>query len=64
MPHNDDAEDSSSDYSSSDDGGVRLDSSNEEDEGETEDEIEDNVSQGTVETFDSVDFLPSVGSGD
>ena len=64
MPRNDDAEDSSSDYSSSDDGGVRLDSSNEEDEGETEDEIEDNVSQGTVETFDSVDFLPSVGSGD
>jgi hypothetical protein len=41
-----------------------LDSFNEEDEGETEDEIEDNVSQGTVETFDSVDFLPSVGSGD
>jgi hypothetical protein len=64
MPRNDDAEDSSSGYSSSDDGGVRLDSSNEEDEGETEDEIEDNVSQGTVETFDSVDFLPSVGSGD
>ncbi len=64
MPRNDDAEDSSSRYSSSDDGGVRLDSSNEEDEGETEDEIEDNVSQGTVETFDSVDFLPSVGSGD
>ena len=64
MPRNDDAEDSSSGYSSSDDGGVHLDSFNEEDEGETEDEIEDNVSQGTVETFDSVDFLPSVGSGD
>jgi len=64
MPRNDDAEDSSSGYSSSDDGGVRLDSPNKEDEGETEDENEDNVSQGTVETFDSVDFLPSVGSGD
>ena len=61
MPRNDDAEDSSSGYSSSDDGGVRSDSSNEEDEGETEDKIEDNVSQGTVGTFDSVDFLPPAG---
>jgi hypothetical protein len=58
---NDDAEDSSSGYLSSDDGGVRSDSSNEEDEGETEDEIEDNVSQGTVETFDSIDFLTPGG---
>ncbi len=38
-----------------------MDSSNEEDEGETEDEIEDNVSQGTVETFDSIDFLTPGG---
>ena len=58
---NDDAEDSSSGYSSSDDGGVRSDSSNEEDEGETEDKIEDNVSQGTVEMFDSIDFLTPGG---
>ncbi len=43
--------------SSSDDGGVRLDNSNEEDEEETEDEIEDTVSQGTLGTFDSGDFL-------
>ena len=56
MPRNDDAEELSSGYSSSDDRGVRLDSSNEEDEGETEDKIEDNVSQGMVGTFDSVDF--------
>ena len=58
---NDDAEDSSSGYLSSDDGGVRSDSSNEEDEGETEDKIEDNVSQGTVEMFDSIDFLTPGG---
>ena len=61
MPRNDDAEDSSSGYSSSNDGGVRSDSSNEEDEWGTEDEIEDNVSQGTVETFDSIDFLAQGG---
>ena len=61
MPRNDDAEDSSSGYSSSNDGGVRSDSSNEEDEWGTEDEIEDNVSQGTVETFDSIDFLAPGG---
>jgi hypothetical protein len=61
MPRNDDAEDSSSGYLSSDDGGVRSDSSNEKDEGETEDKIEDNVSQGTVETFDSIDFLTPGG---
>jgi hypothetical protein len=61
MPRNDDAEDSSSGYLSSNDGGVCSNSSNEEDEGETEDEIEDNVSQGTVETFDSIDFLTPGG---
>jgi len=61
MPRNDDAEDSSSGYSSSNDGGVRSDSSNEEDEWGTEDEIEDNVSQGTVETFDSIDLLTPGG---
>ena len=61
MPRNDDAEDSSSGYSSSNDGGVRSNSSNEEDEWGTEDEIEDNVSQGTVETFDSIDFLAQGG---
>jgi hypothetical protein len=61
MPRNDNAEELSSGYSSSDDGGVRSDSSNEEDEGEIEYEIEDNVSQGTVGTFDSVDFLTPGG---
>jgi hypothetical protein len=61
MPRNDDAEDSLSGYLSSDDRGVRSDSSNEEDEGETEDEIEDNVNQETVGTFDSVDFLTPGG---
>ncbi len=46
---------------SSDDWGVRSDDSNEEDEEEIEDEIEDTVSQGTVGTFDSVDFLTPGG---
>ena len=48
-------------YLSSDDRGVRSDSSNEEDEGETEDEKEDNVNQETVGMFDSVDFLTPGG---
>ncbi len=61
MPRNDDAEDSLSGYLSSDDRGVRSDSSNEEDEGETEDEKEDNVNQETVGMFDSVDFLTPGG---
>ncbi len=61
MPRNDDAEELSSGYSSSNDGGVRLDSSNKEDEGETKDKIEDNMSQGTVGTFDSVDCLTPGG---